>query len=126
LAPRFAGTLALSRLARDQSIASASPSQSSKVRCSRRHTPAACQAVRRRQQVVPLPQPSSVGSIFHGMPLRSTKMIPDRHARSGTRGWPPFGFGGSFGNSGSMAAHSSSDTSGLLMQQHGSKPAPRF
>jgi hypothetical protein len=116
--PPFARTLAPSRLARNRSIRSASPSQSSKVRCSRSHTPAACQSRSRRQQVDPLPRPNSVGSICQGMPLLGTKTTPDRHARSGTRGSPPFGFGGSFGNSGAVAAHSSSDTSGLHMPSH--------
>jgi hypothetical protein len=38
------------------------------------------------------------------------KMIPPRAARSGTRGRPPFGFGGSLGRSGSIAPQRSSDT----------------
>jgi hypothetical protein len=52
--------------------------------------PASCQA-RNRQQVMPEPQPSSCGSISHGMPLRSTKRIPMKQARSGKRGRPPLG-----------------------------------
>jgi hypothetical protein len=121
-APPFAGTLALSRLARDQSIRSASPSQSSRVWCSRSHTPARCQSRSRRQQVTPLPQPASWGRYSQGSPVFSTKMIPVRQARSDTRGRPPFGFGGSGGISGSMARHSSSDTSDLFMPQHDQIP----
>ena len=47
------------------------------------------------------------------MPLRSTKTMPVRQARSGTRGRPPFGFGGAGGNSGSTISHNSSGSSGL-------------
>ncbi len=35
--------------------------------------------------------------------------VPPNTARSGTRGRPPFGFGGSFGNSNSKASQRSSD-----------------
>jgi hypothetical protein len=118
IAPLFAGTLAESKLARDQSIRSASPSQSSKSRWSFCQTPAFCQATSRRQQVEPLPQPNSAGSRLHGSPVFSTKMIPVRQARSGTRGRPPFGFAGSSGRSGSTARQRSSDTSCLLMPPH--------
>ena len=115
LAPLFAGTLALSRLARLQSSCSASPSRSSNVWCSRSQTPASCQSRKRRQQVTPLPQPSSWGSISQGMPLLSTKIMPVRAARSGTRGRPPLGLGCSGGKSGSMTFQSSSVTSGLAI-----------
>jgi hypothetical protein len=118
IAPLFAGTLAASRLARDQSIWSASPNQSSNTRWSFCQTPTVCHSTSRRQHVEPLPQPISAGSMPQGRPVRSTKMIPVRHARSGTRGRPPFGFGGSVGSSGSIASHNSSDTSGLLMPPH--------
>lgn len=114
-APFFAGTLALSRQARSQSMASARPSSSNNSRWSRSQTPAACQSRRRRQHVIPLPQPSSWGSISQGIPLLRTKMIPARHARSGTRGRPPFGLGGSGGNSGSIRSQSASDTSGVAI-----------
>src|SRR5690606_12171773 len=46
LAPLFAGTLALSRAARSQSIWSAAPSRSSRVWCTRSQTPASCQSRR--------------------------------------------------------------------------------
>ena len=115
LAPLFAGTSRLSRLARDQSIRSALPSRSSSVRCKRSQTPASCQSRSRRQQVTPLPQPISGGSSSHGMPLRSTNRIPVSVARSDTRGRPPLGFGGSTGSNGSITSHSSSLTRGLLM-----------
>ena len=46
------------------------------------------------------PQPISWGSISQGMPVLSTKRMPVRQARSGTRGRPPLGLGGSGGSSG--------------------------
>ena len=111
----LAGTVSESRLALDQSILSASPRRSRSARCNLRHTPFLCQSRNLRQQVTPLPQPISWGSISQGRPLRSTKMIPARAARSGTRGRPPFGLGGSAGSSGSTISQSSSGTSGLLI-----------
>ncbi len=82
---------------------------------SRSQTPAACQSRRRRQQVTPEPQPISWGSISQGMPDFSTKMMPVSAARSGTRGRPPLGLGGSGGNRGSTIAHNSSGTSGFFI-----------
>jgi hypothetical protein len=113
--PLFAGTLAASMAALDQSILSASRSRVSNSTCSASHTPASLQSRKRRQQVMPLPQPISCGSISQGMPLFRTKMIPVKQARSGTRGRPPFGFGGSGGSSGSMISHNSSGTSGAAI-----------
>jgi hypothetical protein len=115
LAPLLAGAKALSTLARRQSILSAAPKRSKSTWCKRAHTPAFCQSRKRRQQVTPLPQPISWGSISQGMPLLSTKMMPVKAARSGTRGRPPFSLGGSGGNSGSMISHSASLTNGLLI-----------
>ncbi len=124
--PFLAGMLALSRQARSQSIWSASPNSSSRARCSRSHTPAVCQSRSRRQQVMPDPQPSSWGSISHGMPDVSTKMMPVKAARSGTRGRPPLGFGGSCGSSDSIRFQSSSGTSGVLIRHCAARPVPRF
>jgi len=67
------------------------------------------------EQVTPLPQPISWGSISQEMPLFSTKMIPVRVARSSTRGLPPSGLGGSSGKSGSTISQSSSVTNSLAM-----------
>ena len=116
LAPLFAGTLALSTEARDQSILPSSPNLSSSTWCSFSHTPASCQSLSRRQQVMPLPQPISGGRYDQGKPVLSTKMMPVRAARLDTLGRPPFGFGGSGGKSGSITSHSSSDTSGLAIR----------
>jgi hypothetical protein len=114
-APFFAGTMVESKQARDQSIRSASPSRSSNARCKSSHTPASCHSRSRRQQVTPLPQPISCGSISHGMPLFSTKTMPVKAARSSVRGLPPSGLGGSFGRSGSMISQSSALTNSLAM-----------
>jgi hypothetical protein len=121
----LARMVSLSKLALDQSILSASPKRLSRTRCSLRHTPAFCQSRSLRQQVTPLPQPISWGSISwgsiswgsisQGRPLLSTKIMPVSAARSATRGRPPFGLGGSVGRSGSIISHSSSVTSGLLI-----------
>ena len=103
-------------LARDQPIWSASPSRSSKVVCSRCHTSACCQSRKRRQHVMPEPQPISWGRYSQGMPVLSTTRMPARAARSGTRGRPDFSLsrrGG--GSSGATTAHSSSLTRGLAM-----------
>jgi hypothetical protein len=113
----LAGTLAESRHALDQSISSVWPSLSSKARCSRSHTPASCQSRSLRQHVEPDPQPISLGSISHGMPVLSTKTMPVRAARSGTWGLPPLGLGGSGGSSGSTISHSSSVTNSFAMSR---------
>ena len=127
LAPLLAGAKALSTLARLQSILSASPRRSNSVWWRRAHTPACCQSRKRRQQVTPLPQPISWGNISQGMPLLSTKMIPLKAARSGTRGRPPFGLGGSGGKSGAMMSHNVSLTNGLLIPRaQAAGPVPRF
>lgn len=70
--------------------------------------PSFVQSRSRRQQVTPLPQPSSNGMNRHGRPVLSRKMIPLRHCRSVTRGRPPSGLGFSGGNSGSTWFHNSS------------------
>jgi hypothetical protein len=111
LSPPGAGTVPESSEARDQSIWSANPSRSSRMRWRSSHTPATCQSRKRRQQVIPLPQPISWGSISHGIPVLSTKRVPVNAARFPRRGRPPLGLGGSGGKSGSITAHSASDTS---------------
>jgi hypothetical protein len=74
----------------------------------RSHTPPRCQSRRRRQHVIPDPHPSSCGSICQGMPLRRTNRMPVRHARSETRGRPPFGRRGGVGKNGSTRSHNGS------------------
>jgi uncharacterized membrane protein YgcG len=107
-APPTAATLAESNEARDQSIRSAWPRRSSKVRCNLCQTPASCHSLSLRQQVMPEPQPISGGKYSHGNPVESTKRMPRSTSRSGMRGRPPHGFSGSGGSNGSITAHSSS------------------
>lgn len=73
-------------------------------------TPASCQALKRRQHVSLLPKPNSLGSISRVMPALRTKRSTPSTARSGMRGRPPFGLGGSGGSSGSITSQSSSLT----------------
>ena len=109
--PPFAGTSEAPTEAREQSMASASRRRFRSSCCSRRHTPAWCQSRSRRQHVIPEPQPNSCGNICHGMPLRRTKRIPLRHARSGTRGVPRFARCTGIGRNGSTRSHNASGSS---------------
>ena len=89
-APLFAGACAESTAARDQSRP---PTRWSRARSTARiwsQTPARCQSRRRRQQVTP-EHPSSWGTSSHGMPVRRTKTIPARAARSDAGGAPAEG-----------------------------------
>jgi hypothetical protein len=114
-APPTAGTVKESTEALDQSSWSASARRSSSTWCSRCQTPASCHSFKRRQQVVPEPQPSSGGSHDHGRLARRTKMMPLRQSRFEMRGLPPRGFSGSGGSNGSTTAHSSSLKMGFAM-----------
>ena len=113
-APFLAATVAGSTEARLQSISPALPSFSRNTWCRRFQTPFACHSSRRRQQVIPLPQPISRGSISKPMPLRRMKRIPVNTARSGIRGLPPLGLGFSGGNKGAIASHNSSSMRGRI------------
>jgi hypothetical protein len=107
-APLFAGACAESTDARDQSIAPARWSLSSKHWWTRGQTPALCQSRRRFQQVIPV-HPSSRGRYSHGRPVRRTNTIPDNAARSGVRGRPRLDRRlGGLGSCGSITAQSSS------------------
>jgi hypothetical protein len=98
--PKTARTEQLSTTAALQSSASAKPSSSSSNFQMAPHTPATCQSRNRRQQVMPLPQPISLGRYSQGEPDFKMKMIPVRHWRSGTRGRPPLGLGAGAGSRG--------------------------
>jgi hypothetical protein len=109
-APLFAGACAESTDARDQSIAPACWSRSSRRWCTRRQTPARCHSRKRFQQVMPL-QPSSCGRSSQGMPVRRTNTMPVNATRSGVLGRPLRERQGCLGSSGSISAHSSSSMS---------------
>ena len=115
LPPFGAVTRAESTEARSQSMRPASSSLVSKVSCKVCQTPASCQSRRRRQQVVPEPQPISAGSIFHGMPVLKTNRMPPSAARFEMRGLPPKVRSGTGGRSGSTSVQRSSGTSGFAM-----------
>jgi hypothetical protein len=108
--PKRALTEPESATALDQSILSASRNLANITSWIFSQTPAFCQSRRYRQQVMPEPHPISVGSISHGMPLLSTKMMPVRTSRRSNGFRPGFRyrrfFGG--GSTGSITAHSSS------------------
>ncbi len=106
VAPRGLATLAASMLARLKSSLPAPRNSPSNNRCRRCHTPAACQSRRRRQQVMPLPKPSSWGNSSQGMPVRSTNRMPFRAISSLTRGRPPLAEATTTGNSGATFLNS--------------------
>jgi hypothetical protein len=97
LAPFSAGNEALLSEPRPKSIAFARPSRSSKARRSLAQTPAACQFLSRRQQIMPEPQPISLGSLAQGMPMRSMNTMPSSALRSSSGGRPLLGPGGRSG-----------------------------
>jgi hypothetical protein len=90
---------------------------SSSNACNLLHTPAFCHASRRRQQVAPEPNPSSVGKWFHRIPVRSTNRMPLSAARSDTRGRPRRSLFRrlGFGSSGSISVHNSSSMIGACI-----------
>jgi len=106
--PKTARTLALSTTARDQSSWSARRNRARSISCTRCQTPWACQSRRRRQHVIPHPQPSSCGKYSHGIPVRRTNRIPVKALRLGTGGRPLLLGGLSGGRRGSMSVHRSS------------------
>jgi hypothetical protein len=113
--PKTARTEAESTIAREKSILSFSRRCLSKMRCILSQMPAFCQSCKRRQQVMPEPQPISFGKYCQGIPVLSTKIIPVRALRSSTGGLPPLGRGGCLGKTGSTSFHNWSFTSGLAM-----------
>ena len=115
--PQTARTEQLSTTASDQSIWSERASQSSSAKCIRSQTPARCQSRRRRQHVIPDPHPSSCGSICQGIPLRRTKTMPVRHARSETRGRPPCGRRARIGKKGSTRFHNRSGSNAAAIRR---------
>lgn len=115
--PCSARTEEESTIARDQSIKSASRRCASNAACSFFHTPRFCQARKRRQAVMPDPQPSSFGNNSQGVPVRSTNRIAESALRLSI-GLRPGNrlrrrFGG--GNNGSINAHNASSKIGFAI-----------
>ncbi|MBB5503537.1 hypothetical protein HDG37_007779 [Paraburkholderia sp. MM5384-R2] len=102
---------------REKSIRSAARNFTSRISWSRSQTPACCQSRKRRQQLMPDPQPISAGKSLQRMPLLSTNSIPVSAARSATGLRPGYrkrlGLAG--GRSGSINAHNSSSMIGLAI-----------
>ena len=101
-APRGLATLAPSMLTRLKSSLPALRNSAKSSRCRLCHTCAACQSRRRRQQVIPLPNPNCWGSSSQGIPVRSTKTMPLRACSSLSRGRPPLADGATTGSSGAI------------------------
>ena len=118
LAPLFALMLEASRAPRSQSILPVSFNSSSRMRWRSSHTPRSCHSWRRRQHVMPLPQPISLGKSAHRMPVFRTNRIPRKAHWSGTGGRPPFGFGIAGGKSGTMRSQSSEGKISRAIQVH--------
>ena len=104
--PKTARTEALSMTARESRIEPRLPKRRNSRRCNSGHTSAWVHSCSRRQQVTPLPQPISWGSMFHGNPLLRMNTIPVKQARFDTGGRPPFGEAVCRGRSGSISFHS--------------------
>jgi hypothetical protein len=114
--PKTARTEAESTTAREKSICSACRNLLSKTLWILSHVPALCQSRRRRQQVMPEPQPISKGRSCHAMPVLSTKRIPVRASLSGMGFRPGYrNLRFFFGTSGSMISHNSSSSIGFAM-----------
>ncbi len=115
--PRRARSEALSTTARARSSSPRRRNSASKTRGNRFQTPARGHRTRRRQHVLPDPQPISRGNMFHGMPLRRTNKMPVSTARSG------IGFRPAYwrlrrrrlGRRGSIRVHKSSSTRAWLI-----------
>jgi len=114
-APRGLGTVDPSRLARLRSSWPAPRSSARSIRCRRCQTPAACQSRSLRQQVMPLPKPSSWGRSSQAMPVRSTKRIPLSARSSSNLGRPPFSDGLTSGSNGLIFFHSAALSSLCLL-----------
>lgn len=109
--PKTARTLLESTTARDQSIRLAACNRRSSSLWSFSQTPAFCQSRNCRQQVMPLPQPSSCGKSSQPIPVFSTKRIPVSAARSPIRLRPGyFGRRAFRGMSGPMISHNESSS----------------
>ena len=126
--PKTARTLDESTRARSQSMRSAQLSLARSASWTRCHTPRAFHLAKRRQHVIPHPQPISCGRYSHGMPVRRTNRMPSNAMRLGT-GVRPRVFGGlTGGRRGSTRAHSSSGKIGRAirssMQPNSVNPNP--
>lgn len=114
-APPLARTLLESTAARSNLNRFRRLISTSRTSCIFCQMPASCHSCRRRQQLIPHPQPISSGRCSQGIPVFNTNRIPVSAARSGTRGLPPSGYSLGFGSSGTMSFHSLSGTNFFAM-----------
>jgi hypothetical protein len=108
-APFFARMWEESTHARDQSIWAAAFSSANNRWCSWSKTPACCQSRKRRQQVIPEPNPSSWGRSSQPIPVHNTNKMPCNTNRSGN-GLGPVRLAGRTGSNGSIRLHNPSET----------------
>ncbi len=96
---------------RDQSNRDAAFNSASRTSCSRCHTPASFYSCRRRQHVLPEPNPNSCGRYSHWILVCSTDRIPHSTSRSGNALRPGYrNLRSRCGSSGSRRSRNSSDT----------------
>jgi hypothetical protein len=116
LPPKTALTEPESTTALEKSRRSARRNLARRTWCILSQTPAFCQSRNRRQQVMPLPQPISLGKYSQPMPVLRTKSIPVKAARSEMGLRPGYRNRRSrFGISGSISDHNCSSNIGLAM-----------
>ena len=113
--PFDARTLEESIEARLKSTWPRCPNSLSSTRCNCSNTPARVHCSRRRQAVIPDMPNCFVGSISQGIPVRSTKTMASKAARSSTGGRPGFFFFLGTGSSGATCSHSASGTRSRAM-----------
>ncbi len=107
-APLLAANRALSREARLKSMPFWRPSRSSSACCRRYHTRAFCQSRKRRQQVIPEPQPISRGSNYQGGPSAARTGSPSVPRGRGSRS-NPLRLAAQAASSGAISAHRPSE-----------------
>ena len=101
-----------SAITREKSRRSAWRNLASRMRCSLSQTPACCQSLARRQQLMPEPHPISLGSISHGRPDCRMNRMPVKTRRSSRRLRPAGDLrGGGGGSKGWTISHNASSTS---------------
>jgi hypothetical protein len=120
-APLLAAMGEVSSTALLQSSFSASARRSRRMQCRRTRAPAMCRSHNRRQHVIP-ELSISKGSVSQEMPEPRAKIIPAGADRSSIHGRPTFGFAGSGGRNGSIAAHRASETRGLAVPSQCAHP----
>ncbi len=114
--PKTARTELESATARDQSIWSAARRRARSSWWRRSQTPACCQSRSLRQQVMPLPQPSSNGRSSHPIPVFRTNRMPVKATRFEIGLRPGYRLRRGFsGSNGSTISHNLSSIKGFAI-----------